>query len=185
MALTSASEGDSFPASCACVENRSSSSSVSRSRMHSFARAREHPKALVAPRARILARAPARASRRRRRRRTNDARDGNALANADAHRDARAVPSRAVASNARPRALSRSALGRSASTHQQESGDVFHPCCEVVLKCVRVFVAEEFDSCLSLQRADDSRAHKRRTARGRPARSSPRGPALFARPIIY
>ena len=82
---------------------------------------------------------------------------------------------RAVASNARPRALSRSALGRRASTHQQESGDVFHPCCEVVLKCVRVFVAEEFDSCLSLQRADDSRAHKRRTARGRPARSSPRG----------
>lgn len=99
----------------------------------------------------------------------------NALANADARRDARAVPSRAVASNARPRALSRSALGRRASTHQQESGDVFHPCCEVVLKCVRVFVAEEFDSCLSLQRADDSRAHKRRTARGRPARSSPRG----------
>lgn len=54
-------------------------------------------------------------------------------------------------------------------THQQESGDVFHPCCEVLLKCVRVFVAEEFDSCLSLQRADDSRAHKRRTARIRAA----------------
>jgi len=57
----------------------------------------------------------------------------NALANADARRDARAVPSRAMASNARPRALSRSALRRRASTHQQESGDVFHPCCEVVL----------------------------------------------------
>ena len=39
----------------------------------------------------------------------------------------------------------------------------------MLLKCVRVFVAEEFDSCLSLQRADDSRAHKRRTARAREA----------------
>jgi len=36
MALTSASEGDSFPASCACVENRSSSSS---SVSHSLGRA--------------------------------------------------------------------------------------------------------------------------------------------------
>jgi len=131
-------------------------------------------KALVAP---TLARSSARAPRSHRHRRPNDD-DARATRNPFArtptpprsHRASRATSGSIVRRPAPgpSRSSSRHVRARpTRCTHQQESGDVFHPCCEVLLKCVRVFVAEEFDSCLSLQRADDSRAHKRRTARAR------------------
>lgn len=149
-------------------------------------------KALVAP---TLARSSARTPRSHRHRRPNDD-DARATRNPFArtptpprsHRASRATSGSIVRRPAPgpSRSSSRHVRARpTRCTHQQESGDVFHPCCEVLLKCVRVFVAEEFDSCLSLQRADDSRAHKRRTARAREANPPGRVPDVRVCAFIF